>query len=136
MKEIIEAQLKVIRENSLYNWFEDYPWLQGFIGNSSSPIWFLGENPSLSQVDKQSRKAELTENLQWNASAGDQLLRDKRARVRFCAKQKKERFRVLGNAGQNVVALFTVAISGVRHIGLPNVFLTRNSVMWKDWSNW
>ncbi len=76
MHEIIEAQLKVIRENSFYNWFEDYPWLQGFIGNSSSPIWFLGENPSLSQVDKQSRKTELTENLQWNASAGDQLLRD------------------------------------------------------------
>ncbi|NTU45912.1 MAG: hypothetical protein HGA99_10445 [Chlorobiaceae bacterium] len=76
MNEIVNLQREVISENGLYDWFDDFPWLTGYIGDISSPIWFLGENPSLSQVDKQSRKENLNENLQWNASAGDQLLRE------------------------------------------------------------
>jgi len=76
MNELVNLQKEVISENGLNDWFDDFPWLTGYIGDISSPIWFLGENPSLSQVDKQSKKTNLDENLQWNASAGDQLLRE------------------------------------------------------------
>ena len=76
MKEIIQAQKVVINANNLFDWFEEYPWLTGYIGDIHSQIWFLGENPSLTQVIKQSKKQQLNENLQWNASAGDQLLRE------------------------------------------------------------
>jgi hypothetical protein len=76
MNEIIQSQIEVIKSNNLYNWFDDYPWLTGYLGDINSPIWFLGENPSLSQVNKQSKKSTFNENLQWNASAGDQLLRE------------------------------------------------------------
>lgn len=76
MSEIIEAQLETIASNNLYNWIDDYPWLTGYLGTINSSIWFLGENPSLNQVGKQAKKSILDENLQWNASAGDHLLRD------------------------------------------------------------
>lgn len=76
MKNIIELQKQIIRDNNLFDWFNDYSWLDGFIGNIYSPIWFLGENPSLTQMNKQLATKDLDKNLQWNASAGDKLLRD------------------------------------------------------------
>jgi hypothetical protein len=76
MEIIVEAQKSIIKKHGLYNWFDNYPWLTGYIGDIHSPIWFIAENPSLSQVFKQSRKTILNNNLQWNASPGDQLLRE------------------------------------------------------------
>lgn len=76
MKEIIQAQKEVILANNLFNWFETYHWLNGFIGNINSSVWFVGENPSLNQMKKQLKLSEYDENLQWNASAGDHLFRE------------------------------------------------------------
>ena len=73
---IIQAQKEVIKAQGLCDWFEKYPWLTGFIGDIHAPVWFLAENPSLSQLDKQAMKHDLNENLQWNASKGDCLLRE------------------------------------------------------------
>ena len=76
MKEIIQLQKEIIKTNHLFNWFKEYPWLNGFIGNLDSPVWLLGENPSLTQMKKQLKNKQFDENLQWNASAGDNLLRE------------------------------------------------------------
>lgn len=73
---IIQAQKDVIETHGLCDWFEDYPWLTGFIGDIHAPVWFLAENPSLKQILKQAGNLDLTENLQWNASPGDCLLRE------------------------------------------------------------
>lgn len=67
----------VIRENRLDNWLEEYPWLVGFVGNPTAPIWFVGENPSLSGVEAVHRRSKsMSENLQWNSHDGDRLLRE------------------------------------------------------------
>lgn len=67
----------VIRENHLDNWLEEYPWLIGYIGNPAAPIWFIGENPSLSGVEAVHRRSKtMSENLQWNSHDGDRLLRE------------------------------------------------------------
>ena len=73
---VIQAQKDVIKAHGLRDWFDEYPWLTGFIGDIHAPVWFLAENPSLSQLDKQAMKHDLNENLQWNASEGDHLLRE------------------------------------------------------------
>ena len=73
---VIQAQKDVIESHGLCDWFEKYSWLTGFIGDIHAPVWFLAENPSLSQIDKQAMKYDLNENLQWNASDGDRLLRE------------------------------------------------------------
>lgn len=74
----IEDSIKaIISKNHLYNWFDDYPWLTGYLGDPKAAIWFIGENPSLrgvANVDK--RNYDKTENLQWNNHDGDKLLRE------------------------------------------------------------
>jgi hypothetical protein len=68
---------KVIADNQLYDWFVDYPWLTGSIGDPKSPVWFIGENPSLSAVQAIDRRSsEKNQNLQWNSSSGDRLFRE------------------------------------------------------------
>ena len=62
---------KVIRDHALCDWFTEYPWLTGSLGNFKSPVWFLGEYPSRAAVDKVDQKAKandikLTPNLQWS----------------------------------------------------------------------
>ncbi len=76
IREIIQEQQDAIKAHGLCDWFEKYPWLTGSIGDIHAPVWFLAENPSLSQLDKQAMKPDLNENLQWNASEGDHLLRE------------------------------------------------------------
>jgi uracil-DNA glycosylase len=73
----VEKIKHIIRENNLYNWFEDYPWLTGFIGDENAAIWFIGENPSLTGVKAVDKRSIIkTENLQWNSHDGDRLLRE------------------------------------------------------------
>lgn len=75
--EIVQHIKETIYNSQLENWFHEFPWLTGFLGNPNSSIWFIGENPSLNgvkNVDK--RSSEKTENLQWNSHDGDRLLRD------------------------------------------------------------
>lgn len=75
MKEIIIAQKEIIQKYNSYDWFNDFPWWVGFVGDIYSNIWFLGENPSKTQLEKESRKGNCTTNSQWNISPGDELLR-------------------------------------------------------------
>ena len=65
----------MIKRYKLYDWFNDYPWWVGYIGNIHSAVWFLGENPSLIQLDRQSKTLDCDINSQWNISLGDKLLR-------------------------------------------------------------
>lgn len=77
MVEIVQKIKNTIYENQLHDWFIEFPWLTGYIGNPCSAVWFIGENPSLTgvkNVDK--RSTEKTENLQWNSHDGDKLLRE------------------------------------------------------------
>lgn len=73
---IIQAQKDVIKAHGLCDWFEEYPWLTGFIGDIHAPVWFLAENPSLSRLEEKAEEGASNENDQWNASAGDCLLRE------------------------------------------------------------
>ena len=71
LKKMKLAIKKVIRDHALCDWFNEYPWLTGSLGNLKSPVWFLGEYPSCTAVAKVDKKAnangtELTPNLQWS----------------------------------------------------------------------
>ena len=72
---VIQAQKDVINAHDLWDWFDEYPWLTGSIGDIHAPVWFLAENPSLSRLEEKAEKGASNENDQWNASAGDRLLR-------------------------------------------------------------
>lgn len=75
--ELVQSIKEIIHRDHLDNWFNDYPWLTGQLGNINSPVWFIGENPSLSGVRNIDRMSvDKTENLQWNSSSGDKLLRE------------------------------------------------------------
>ena len=51
--------------------------LQVNSGTSKCPVWFIGENPSLSGVKRvDQRSVDKTENLQWNSHNGDRLFRE------------------------------------------------------------
>lgn len=77
MNAIDRAVKSVITEHGLYNWLADYPWLKGYLGDLQSPVWFIGENPSLQGVTQiHSRNDAKSENLQWNSHDGDRLLRE------------------------------------------------------------
>lgn len=55
-----------------------FPWLTGALGEPDAGIWFVGENPSLSQVArvKDPLGGPPTEEAQWWASRGDRLFRE------------------------------------------------------------
>lgn len=50
----------------------DYPWLTGCLGDPFAPVWFVAENPSLTQVQ---RAIGNSPELQWSVSDGDKLFR-------------------------------------------------------------
>lgn len=55
-----------------------YPWLIGSLGNPNARIVFVGENPSLGQIQRVSDPMGklATEEVQWSASRGDRLFRE------------------------------------------------------------
>jgi hypothetical protein len=61
-----------------YDHRRDYPWLFGALGEPASGIWFIGENPSLGQVERvrDPQGGRPTPEAQWWASRGDRLFRD------------------------------------------------------------
>ena len=73
---VIQAQKDAIKAHDLCDWFEEYLWLTGFIGDIHAPVWFLAENPSLSRLEEKTEEGASNESDQWNASAGDRLLRE------------------------------------------------------------
>jgi hypothetical protein len=56
----------------LYDHRRDYPWLIACLGDPFAPVWFVAENPSLTQV---ARALARTPEDQWNVSPGDKLFR-------------------------------------------------------------
>ncbi len=63
---------------SLYDHQKEFPWLTGALGDPDSGIWFIAENPSLTQVERVLNPDgnAPTEEAQWWASRGDKLFRD------------------------------------------------------------
>lgn len=53
----------------------EHPWLTGWLGDPSAPVWFVAENPSATQVDR-IHSDHATVDAQWAASRGDRLLRE------------------------------------------------------------
>ena len=55
----------------------EHPWVTGCLGDVFAPVWFVAENPSLTQVKKLKNlsSSQLSPELQWTMSAGDRLLR-------------------------------------------------------------
>ncbi len=75
--DLVQSTKQIIKRDQLYDWFDEYPWLTGELGNISSPVWFIGENPSLKGVKEiDQRPLQKSENLQWNSHNGDRLLRE------------------------------------------------------------
>jgi serine/threonine protein kinase len=68
----------VFRRNpALRDHRQEFPWLQGWLGDPFAGVWFVGENPSLGMVERQQDRhgRTATPEAQWAASRGDQLLR-------------------------------------------------------------
>ena len=58
----------------LYDHRAQFPWVLACLGDPFAPVWFVAENPSLTQVE---RALDSTPEDQWNVSIGDKLFRDK-----------------------------------------------------------
>jgi len=55
-----------------------YPWLVGALGDPTAGIWFIAENPSLTQIERVQNPdgGPPTHEAQWWASRGDKLFRE------------------------------------------------------------
>ena len=64
--------------SSLFDHREEYPWLTGALGNPNSDIWFIAENPSLTQIERVQNPdgGSPTPEAQWWSSQGDKLFRE------------------------------------------------------------
>ena len=51
---------------------DEFPWVTSYLGDPHAPVWFLGEYPSLTQVE---RGTDATPQDQWAISKGDELFR-------------------------------------------------------------
>ncbi len=63
---------------TLFDHQKEFPWLTGALGDPESRIWFVAENPSLTQVERVLNPDgnAPTEEAQWWASRGDKLFRE------------------------------------------------------------
>ena len=63
---------------NLFDHRPQHPWLIGSIGDPTAGIWFVAENPSLTQVERfrDPEGGPLTPEAQWSASRGDKLFRE------------------------------------------------------------
>ncbi len=76
---LAEQTDKVFKSHSsLYDHRKEYPWLTGALGNPNSGIWFIAENPSLTQIERVQDPGGGPPSVeaQWWASKGDRLFRD------------------------------------------------------------
>lgn len=65
-------------QSSLFDHRVDYPWLTGALGDPNSGIWFIAENPSLTQIERVQNPdgGPPTPEAQWWASRRDKLFRE------------------------------------------------------------
>ena len=70
----LEGRLDAIFQDhpELYDHRSKFPWVLACLGDPFAPVWFVAENPSLTQVE---RAREPTSEDQWNVSVGDKLFR-------------------------------------------------------------
>ena len=63
---------------SLYDHRQDHLWLTGALGEPHKGIWFIAENPSLTQIERVQNPdgGVPTPEAQWWASRGDKLFRE------------------------------------------------------------
>lgn len=74
-EELERRAREIYRANpELPNHLDKHGWVTGCLGDPFAPVWFLAENPSLTQVEKV-REAQPTRDLQWTMSRGDALFR-------------------------------------------------------------
>jgi len=76
---LVEETDRVFRSHpSLFDHRSEYPWLVGALGDPTAGIWFVAENPSLTQVERVQDPlgGPPTIEAQWWASRGDKLLRE------------------------------------------------------------
>jgi uracil-DNA glycosylase len=66
------------KHSTLFDHRKEFPWLIGALGNPNSGIWFIAENPSLTQVERVTNPdgGLPTIEAQWWASRGDKLFRE------------------------------------------------------------
>lgn len=57
----------------LYDHRAQFPWVLACLGDPFAAVWFVAENPSLTQVE---RAVDSTPEDQWNVSVGDKLFRE------------------------------------------------------------
>jgi hypothetical protein len=70
---------------NLYDHRLDHPWLIGSHGDPHAGIWFVAENPSLTQIERvrDPDGGPPTTEAQWWASRGDKLFREMLVKYRF-----------------------------------------------------
>lgn len=76
----------VYRNNpSLADCRDQFPWLVGALGNPEARIWFIAENPSLTQIERVQNPdgGAPTLEAQWWASRGDKLFREMLVKHKF-----------------------------------------------------
>jgi hypothetical protein len=73
-REGLPRQLDAVFRNhaELYDHRDRFPWVLACLGDPFASVWFVAENPSLTQVE---RAVDSTPEDQWNVSIGDKLFR-------------------------------------------------------------
>lgn len=77
--ELLARTRAILREDpDSEDHLRSFPWLTGALGEPKCPVWFVGENPSLTMVERvrDPSGGPPTEEAQWWASKGDRLFRD------------------------------------------------------------
>lgn len=77
--ELVERTRSVLAaDRDVDDHLQEFPWLIGALGEPDSAVWFVGENPSLTMVERARNPdgGRPTEDAQWWASRGDRLFRD------------------------------------------------------------
>ena len=89
--ELKKQVLQVIRRHpEINNWYLNFPWLTGSLGNPFVGIWFMAENPSKRRLERVAKRnpSEISTESQWSESTGDKLFRQMLVKHGF--KQGKE----------------------------------------------
>ncbi len=74
----LQAEIdKVFAANQFRDYRKTYHWLKGYLGDVSSGVMFLAENPSLRGIKKASKDRILQDpEKQWSVSPGDRIFRN------------------------------------------------------------
>jgi hypothetical protein len=74
---------RVFATTTLPDHRQDAPGVDACLGNPFAPVWFVGENPSLKQLERAPSRALRDPEMQWGVSRGDKLFRQMLSRHGF-----------------------------------------------------